>query len=327
MYVNDQQSDWDLHLQTVLFAYRVSPSEVTGESPFYLLYGREPRLPMDVSLLPPTNISASVAEHRERIVKSIERVHEIARENIQRAQQKMKTYYDGHTGNPQFRVGDKVWVYTPHVKKGLTKKLAHNWHGPYRLVKQLSPVHFVLRTPDNSRMSTSVHVNRMKRYVDPEARPIGIPPLDVLHEPYLKEHEMPDDSFEHVQDQDQEKETPESSDNAPHEKDEEAEDTDEDKIVDNETIFRAEKIVDKRKRKGVTQYLIKWKDCPASENTWEPEENIFDYSLIAEYEERKKDEQGNDTAVAVICCFAEMYFHSIVSKGAPRLRNIMATMI
>ena len=52
MYVSSNQKDWDEHLNSVLFAYRVPPSEVTGESPFYMLYGREPLLPMDTALLP-----------------------------------------------------------------------------------------------------------------------------------------------------------------------------------------------------------------------------------------------------------------------------------
>lgn len=67
-YVSSDQKDWDEHLPSVLLVYRVSPSEVTGDSPFFLLYGREPRLPMDVSLLPPKDLSASIAEHRARVV-------------------------------------------------------------------------------------------------------------------------------------------------------------------------------------------------------------------------------------------------------------------
>ena len=51
--VSSSQKDWDRYLNPVLFGYRVSPSEVTSESPFFLLYGRQPRLPMDVSMLPP----------------------------------------------------------------------------------------------------------------------------------------------------------------------------------------------------------------------------------------------------------------------------------
>ena len=70
-YVSSDQKDWDRYLNPALFGYRVSPSEVTGESPFYMLYGRKPRLPMDVSFLPPREISASIAEHRARVVEYI----------------------------------------------------------------------------------------------------------------------------------------------------------------------------------------------------------------------------------------------------------------
>ena len=68
MYISSDQKDWDNHLAAILFAYRVSPHYTTGESPFFLLYGREPRLPVDVSLLPPRNGSNSITEHRARIV-------------------------------------------------------------------------------------------------------------------------------------------------------------------------------------------------------------------------------------------------------------------
>ena len=39
--------------------------------------------------------------------------------------------------------------YTPKTRKGLSRKPTHNFHGPYRIVAQLSPVHFCLRTFDN----------------------------------------------------------------------------------------------------------------------------------------------------------------------------------
>ena len=61
MYVSSSQKDWDRYLNPVLFGCRISPSEVTGESTFFLLYGLQPRLPMDVSTLPPRVFSASIA--------------------------------------------------------------------------------------------------------------------------------------------------------------------------------------------------------------------------------------------------------------------------
>ena len=122
-YVSSNQKDWDKYLNPVLFGYRVSPSEVTGESPFYMLYGREPRLPMDVSFLPPRELSALIAEHCARVVENIEIAHRIAKENIQRAQQRMKDYHDLHAVPVKYHVGEQVWVYTPRSRKGLSKKL------------------------------------------------------------------------------------------------------------------------------------------------------------------------------------------------------------
>ena len=51
MYVRSNQKDWDKFILTSLAAYGFSPSDTTGESPFYLHFGREPRLPLDCSLL------------------------------------------------------------------------------------------------------------------------------------------------------------------------------------------------------------------------------------------------------------------------------------
>ena len=69
-------------------------SQSTGESPFYLLYGWEPRLQMEVCLLPPGDPTSSIAKHCRKIVRNIELSQQIAHDNIARAQQKMTEYYD-----------------------------------------------------------------------------------------------------------------------------------------------------------------------------------------------------------------------------------------
>ena len=72
MFVSKNQKDFDVFVPAALFAFRTSPSESTGETPFYLLYVREARLPMDVSLLPQGDTASSISELRRRIVKNIE---------------------------------------------------------------------------------------------------------------------------------------------------------------------------------------------------------------------------------------------------------------
>lgn len=53
---------------------------------------------------------------------------------------------------------------------------------------------YVLRASDNRRISPTVHVSRMKPYVDPASRPILCPPKDI-DESFLLERELPTDSF------------------------------------------------------------------------------------------------------------------------------------
>lgn len=38
--------------------------------------------------------------------------------------------------------------------------------------------------------------------------------------------------------------------------------------------YEVERIVDSRKSGKTHEYLIKWKNYPSAENTWEPEENL-----------------------------------------------------
>ena len=43
--VEQSGRDWDQHLLYIVFTYRASIQESVKEPPFYLLYGRNPRLP------------------------------------------------------------------------------------------------------------------------------------------------------------------------------------------------------------------------------------------------------------------------------------------
>eukprot|EP00794_Sanderia_malayensis_P003864 gene3864-4403_t len=185
----------------------------------------------------------------------------------------MKKYYDQRATDPDFTVGDKVWVYTPKVPKGLTKKLKHLWHGPYRISQQFSAVHFQLFTFDNRRVTTKVHANRLKLFYDRATRPIGIITNDVLDE-YLSPEDMPTDSFDdstngHVPEEPTDHVIPEET------------------SIINDDMYTVERILDSRKRGRKIQYLIKWSGYPSSANTWEHEENILDKALLERFHEAK----------------------------------------
>ena len=49
IYVSDHQKDWDVHTNAALFAYRTFVNSSRGESPYFFLFGRGPRLPPDIT--------------------------------------------------------------------------------------------------------------------------------------------------------------------------------------------------------------------------------------------------------------------------------------
>ena len=51
--VDQSGRDWDKRIPYVLYAYRTSVQESTKESPFFLLYGRDARLPTEAALTQP----------------------------------------------------------------------------------------------------------------------------------------------------------------------------------------------------------------------------------------------------------------------------------
>lgn len=110
-YVSTNQDDWDLYIPAILFAFRVLPSVSTGNSPFYLLYGRNARFPCDTSLLLAIQLSPSVEEHGSRIVKQIEFAKSLAHSNIARSQQLNKLQYDKTALDAPFAIGQHVWIW------------------------------------------------------------------------------------------------------------------------------------------------------------------------------------------------------------------------
>lgn len=73
--------------------------------------------------------------------------------------------------------------------------------------------------------------------------------------------------------------------------DDEVQDADTDPIAtnggDGENEWEVEKVVGVRKQKGNTEYLIRWKGCAASSDTWEPEWNVNCPDAIAKFLEKE----------------------------------------
>ena len=79
--------EWDQQLQLLLFAYRSTVQESTRESPFFLLYGCDPRIPTGSQLEDVrTEYLVDMEDYRTELVVSMAKVKKLALKNIHRAQ-------------------------------------------------------------------------------------------------------------------------------------------------------------------------------------------------------------------------------------------------
>ena len=207
---------------------------------------------MDVSLLPASDPASSIEENRRKIVKQIELAQQIAKENIMRAQHKMKTYYDQHAPEPNFVEGHKVWVFSPKTYKGLSKKLLHNYHGPFRVVEKLSPVHYRSRLCTNKPVSLIVHANHMEHFVTGRSNSLPMTFVMNLFCPRNTCQTIVLNTPRRLTPSQNRTKHPYHTSNQP-------------------------------LQLTPIQYLVKWTNYPLNEAIWEPAINILDPRLLADF--------------------------------------------
>ncbi|XP_065438320.1 uncharacterized protein LOC135981052 [Chrysemys picta bellii] len=165
-FMNQHPQDWDKYLPHLLFAYREVPQESTGFSPFELLYGRRVRGPLDLMRDEwegnATPDGESVVEYVLTFRERLAELMGLARENLARAQRKQKVWYDRTARARAFATGDQVMVLIP-VRKN---KLQAAWEGPFKVVKQLNEVNYVVELSNRAHHHRVYHVNMMKPYYD-----------------------------------------------------------------------------------------------------------------------------------------------------------------
>ena len=127
---------WDCHLPGLLWAYRNTPHESTGEKPSFLLFGWDCRSPTEAALLPvSTKVTAcSVEDYREELILTLSSAREAALDSIRAAQRRYKSQYDRRADDYQYRVGEWILIRFPSEETGRLRKLSRPWHGPYRIV-------------------------------------------------------------------------------------------------------------------------------------------------------------------------------------------------
>jgi transposase InsO family protein len=136
----EKKADWKTHVQPLVHAYNATRHESTGFTPFFLMFGRHPRLPADVALGLPEEDS-NVQTYDEFIVHlrdTLGHAYELAKRNAQQAGLRNKTKYDARVRSATLEIGDRVLV--RKMASTGKDKLAFRWEsGAYIVVEQPDP--------------------------------------------------------------------------------------------------------------------------------------------------------------------------------------------
>lgn len=110
--------------------YNTSVNPTTGYTLFYLMFGRQVRMPVDIMYDSPNSPTTSVPQYIADLRSGLEVAYNQVRCSMSRKLYCQKEVYDQKAHGQPFKPGDFVLLHTPAVPWGHCKKLNHPWTGP-----------------------------------------------------------------------------------------------------------------------------------------------------------------------------------------------------
>jgi len=121
--LNESQTNWDELIDCCVFIYRTSVSRVLNDSPFYMLYARDPVLPQDL-MFPLKRKEREEDDDTYKIehLKKLRSAYDKLIATKQEYQQQYKSRYDQTHKHIEFNIDDYAMVYFPATQIGKTTK-------------------------------------------------------------------------------------------------------------------------------------------------------------------------------------------------------------
>ena len=134
---------WPLLLPYVTMAYNRCPNEVTGFSPFELVFGKPAPIPttFDINRLDKyPYYQEGLGDYLHTLQKGLRHAYDIVNDRTKIRRKHVKAMYDKHRTRLKIDEGDFVYITLPYGKK--LRKFDNRATGPYRVAS-------VRKTPDN----------------------------------------------------------------------------------------------------------------------------------------------------------------------------------
>ncbi|GJP58848.1 hypothetical protein CLOP_g4451 [Closterium sp. NIES-67] len=178
----DEISKWDLHLPVLEYPYNNATHAATGQTPFFLCYGRHPLTPQKPTT-PPT------VQPAHDFIPTMHQLWDRTHKRLLDIQQQQKRQADRHRNDHTITVGDQVLLDTRNLDiSHLPSKLRPRFCGPFLVEAQVTSVTIRLRLPATWKIHNAFHVQLLKPYRDPSTifvgrQPPPPPPVLVQNEP------------------------------------------------------------------------------------------------------------------------------------------------
>ena len=154
---NSLTLEWEEMLPSMMLAYNTHIHRSTKESPFFLTFAHDPRLPYFDIAKPKLMYHDNYATDSFR---QVQQAYGQVYENMEEARQIREEYYNKKAKERKFQAGDRVLVYFPNVPTGINQKFYKRWR-LFTVLRAVGPVNVEIRESPRSKRSI-VHINRVK---------------------------------------------------------------------------------------------------------------------------------------------------------------------
>jgi hypothetical protein len=157
---------WEECLPHVEFAYNRAEHSTTKVYPFQVVYGFNPRAPIDLLPLPTREgVHTDAKEHADFILK----LHASTKENIEKMTEKYRLGSQDRK-EVKLELGDLVWLHLrkdrfPDLRKS---KLMHRAAGPYKILEKINDNAYKLELPLEFGISPTFNISDLKPYLGEE---------------------------------------------------------------------------------------------------------------------------------------------------------------
>ena len=130
--VDGHPQTWESHLRALCMAYNTSIQPTTGYSPFFLMFGRKARLPIDIvyAIAQTDNLPMDTFVNDMSVV--LENAYQHVRITMGLKQDHQKKLYNRKRHGEFYQAGDLVWLHSSVIPRGASRKLHQPWTGPYK---------------------------------------------------------------------------------------------------------------------------------------------------------------------------------------------------